>query len=57
MCEVCKELEKELAPPIVSELLGGLREHGYYYPDTDMEILYCPKCGKKISYRRQKENK
>lgn len=47
-CAVCKELKRSRGPVRINELYDT--DSGYFYPDTNIIIHFCPNCGKEIKY-------
>lgn len=50
MCDVCKELTQNKDTVKIHELYENTS--GYFYPQNEMIIKYCPCCGKELNAER-----
>ena len=51
MCDVCKELTQNKDTVKIHELYENTS--GYFYPENEMIIKYCPCCGKELNAERK----
>ena len=54
MCDVCKELTQNKDTVKIHELYENTS--GYFYPENEMIIKYCPCCGKELNAERKCQN-